>query len=256
VNSVRTVAALGSAGEFPIEQWQTPPVELRDPSAAHADAGLTDAGTIDAGTIDDGIDDGTIVLPWWQHPLNIVTSLVAVALMAGMIGWLVADSNSGPDYGEIDVGFLQDMREHHEQAVAMSFLFLALDDTAPGLRTVARSIAFGQGIEIGRMIQLLRDFGEDEANVGETSMNWMGMSAEVGSMPGMASSEQLDQLANSSGGDADRLFVELMVAHHLGGVEMAAFAAERAENPEVRAMAASIVDSQQGEVNELERLVD
>jgi uncharacterized protein (DUF305 family) len=222
-------------------------VELQDQSVADVS---------DEPTRDDTIDDDTIVLPWWQHPLNIVTSLVAVALMAGMIGWLVADANSGPDYGEVDVGFLQDMREHHEQAVAMSFLFLALDDTAPGLRTVARSIAFGQGIEIGRMIQLLRDFGEDEANLGETSMNWMGMSADVGSMPGMASPAQLDQLANSSGSDADRLFVELMVAHHLGGVEMAAFAAERAENPEVRAMAASIVDSQQGEVNELERLVD
>jgi uncharacterized protein (DUF305 family) len=220
-----------------------------------ADTDVTDvtdvAGDVTGDT--DDTDDGVIVLPWWQHPVNILTSLVAVALIAGMIGWLVADSNAGPDHGAVDTGFLQDMREHHEQAVAMSYIFLALDDTDPGLRTVARSIAFGQAIEIGRMIQLLRDFGEDEANQGDTSMSWMGMSAAVGSMPGMASPAELDELGNSAGVEADRLFVELMTAHHEGGVEMAAFAAENADNAEVRAFATSIVDSQQGEIIELQR---
>jgi uncharacterized protein (DUF305 family) len=47
-----------------------------------------------------------------------------------------------------------------------------------------------------------------------------------------------------------------MVRHHEGGIEMAAFAAAEADDDEVRAMAASIVDSQGDEIAELERLVD
>ena len=76
--------------------------------------------------------DDTIVLPWWQHPFNIAVLVVTAALLAGMVGWMIGDSGAGRDADPVDVGFLQDMREHHEQAVAMSFMYLALDDTQPG----------------------------------------------------------------------------------------------------------------------------
>lgn len=201
-------------------------------------------------------DDDVIVLPWWQHPLNIITLFVAIALVAGMVGWLVGDARAQPRGSEVDIGFLQDMREHHEQALAMSFLYLDLDDTNPGLRTVARSITFGQGIEIGRMIQMLRGFGASEVNEGDTSMTWMGMSAAAGSMPGMASREQIDALAATEGVEADELFVELMSAHHLGGVDMARFAMANASDPEVIALATSIVNQQQSEIIEMQRLLD
>lgn len=205
---------------------------------------------------DEDGDDDSIVLPWWQHPLNIVTMLVAVALVGGMIGWLVADARSGPASSEVDVGFLQDMREHHEQALAMSFIYLDLPDTEPGLRTVARGITMGQGIEIGRMIQMLRDMDADEANLGDTAMTWMGMSSEVGAMPGMASPAELDELSAVAGAEADRLYVDLMVEHHIGGIEMAGYAAEHAANAEVRAMATGMADGQLGEIVEMRRLLD
>jgi uncharacterized protein (DUF305 family) len=203
----------------------------------------------DAGQID---HDDEIVLGWWQHPFNIAVMLVAVAAIAGMIGWMVADANAGHDPNEVDIGFLQDMREHHEQAVAMSLMFTQLPDTSPGLRTVARSIAVGQSIEVGRMIQMLRDLDADEANMGETSMAWMGMPSEVGQMPGMATGAELDELAATSGDAADELFVRLMTDHHQGGIHMAEYAVEHAAVSEVRAMAASIVDSQFHEIAELQ----
>lgn len=205
---------------------------------------------------DDAEGEHPIVLPWWQHPLNIITLLVAIALVGGMVGWLVADARSGPASNDVDVGFLQDMREHHEQALAMSFIYLDLPDTEPGLRTVARGITMGQGIEIGRMIQMLRDMDADEANLGDTAMTWMGMSSEVGAMPGMASPAELDELGAAAGDEADRLFVELMVEHHVGGIEMAAYASENAANDEVRNMATGMVDGQLGEIAEMRQLLD
>ena len=167
--------------------------------------------------VDDDDDDDVIVLPWWQHPLNILTIVITAALLAGMVGWMIGDTNAELAHNEVDTGFLQDMREHHEQAVYMSFIYDSLPDIDPGLRTVATSIIIGQNQDIGRMVQMLRMFGETEANEGETSMAWMGMPVERGQMPGMASEEDLDKLATLSGREADEFFVQLMKAHHEGG---------------------------------------
>jgi uncharacterized protein (DUF305 family) len=194
-----------------------------------------------------------LILPWWQNPLNIATMLVGIAVIAGMIGWIGRDV-ANPRPNAVDIGFLQDMREHHENAVAISFVFLDLAETRPALRTVARSVILGQGIDIGRMIQMLREMGQAEANMGDTSMTWMGMSAAVGSMPGIATSSQLDQLSKSSGSEANQLFVDLMIAHHLGALEMAEYAFGRADLPEVKGLAGSIVQAQRGEIAELRKL--
>src|SRR5262245_39643069 len=202
---------------------------------------------------DTQVDDDTIVLPWWQHPLNIVTMVVTAAILAAMIGWMVGDSNSELAHSDVDTGFLQDMREHHEQATYMAFVYQALPDIDPGLSTVASSIIIGQNQEIGRMVQMLRMFGEPEANEGDTSMGWMGMPVPRGEMPGMASEEDLQHLATLSGREADEFFVELMTNHHNGGIHMADYAASNAKSEEVRKMAAAISSSQADEIAEMQR---
>jgi len=200
--------------------------------------------------------DDVIVLPWWQHPLNILTIVITAALLAGMVGWMIGDSNSELAHNEVDAGFLQDMREHHEQAVYMSFIYNSLPDTDSGLRTVATSIIMGQNQDIGRMVQMLRMLGEPEANEGETSMAWMGMPVERGQMPGMASDADLDKLATLSGREADEFFLQLMKAHHEGGIHMAEYASGNAKNAEVRAMASAMATSQQEEIAEMQRELD
>ena len=197
---------------------------------------------------DDDDDDGVIVLPWWQHPLNIFTIVITAALLAAMVGWMVGDTNAELAHNDVDTGFLQDMREHHEQAVYMSFIYDSLPDIDPGLRTVATSIIIGQNQEIGRMVQMLRMFGETEANEGETSMAWMGMPVARGQMPGMASEEDLDKLGTLSGDEADQFFVQLMKAHHEGGIHMADYAADSASTDVVRGAAATMAEVQRYEV--------
>ena len=216
------------------------------------------ASTPDDDAVDaDEDNDDDVVLSWWQHPVNVITLLVGTALIAGMIGWLIADTAADdPGGGEVDVGFLHDMRAHHDQAVQMAFMYLALPDTEPGLRVVARSILLSQGIDIGRMIQLLRDMDAPEAAETDEAMAWMGMPTTHDQMPGMATEEQLDELGASRGAEADRLFVDLMSAHHQGGIHMAEFAATEADNAEVRAMAESLAESQAEEIIELEGLVE
>ena len=201
--------------------------------------------------VDGGHGDGPVVLGWWQHPFNIVVLVVTAAILAGMVGWMVGDSGGRPSHNEVDTGFLQDMRVHHEQAVLMSFIYRTRPDIEPGLNTIARSIIRGQSIEVGRMIQMLRTLGETEANETGTSMTWMSMIAEANQMPGIASDDDLALLGTLEGREADELFVELMTEHHLGGIEMADFAVEYAEYDEVVKMAAGMAQGQRGEINEM-----
>jgi len=201
-------------------------------------------------------DDDVVVLSWWQHPANVIALVVATALIGGMLGWLVRDAGVDERGNAADVGFLHDMRAHHEQAAQMSLIFIGLDDTSPGLRTVAGSILVGQNIEIGRMIQMLRDMGQPEAAETDEAMAWMGMPTTQEQMPGMATEDQLRELAGSSGAAADDLFVELMVAHHEGGIHMAEAAVEDASLAKVQSFARSIIAGQQGEIAELRQLVD
>jgi uncharacterized protein (DUF305 family) len=200
--------------------------------------------------------DDDVVLPWWQHPFNILTLVVTAAILAGMVGWMIGDDGARIEHNDVDTGFLQDMRVHHEQAVLMGIVYRNLPDTDPGLRTVARSIVTGQSLEVGRMIQLLRMFGEREANDSGTAMVWMGMASGVESMPGMATDDELDRLGRLEGAAADELFVELMTEHHLGGIDMAEYVVANGANDEVEKMATSMASGQRAEIAEMRGLLE
>ncbi len=195
------------------------------------------------------------VRPWWQSKLNLGVIAVAIALLCGGLGWVIGNNRALPDPNKTDIGFLQDMRTHHEQAAELSFNYLARPGTNPDLRVIAREIAFGQGIEIGRMIQLLRQFGAAESNETDVVMSWMNEPTPTDRMPGLATEADLDKLRASTGADADQLFANLMIAHHQGGIHMAQYAAEHANDPEVKLMAASMVAGQTGEISELRGLI-
>jgi uncharacterized protein (DUF305 family) len=70
-------------------------------------------------------------------------------------------------------------------------------------------------------------------------------------MPGLASEQDLQTLARSTGVEADLTFIELMTAHHEGGIHMAERAATDANEEEVRLMAESMVRAQTGDLFEL-----
>lgn len=207
------------------------------------------------GTDGGDTDDEVVVLPWWHNPINLVVIAVGLILVMGTLGWVLGNNHAQPDPNATDVGFLQDMHWHHDQAVTMALMYMSLPDTDPALRQTAEEILVGQNQEIGLMIQMLRDFGEADTNETDTGMAWMGHPTPLDSMPGMATEAQLDQLARSSGADADQLFVELMSAHHQGGIEMAEYAAQHANEAEVRRFAGQIAGNQQEEINEMQQLL-
>ena len=74
-------------------------------------------------------------------------------------------------------------------------------------------------------------------------------------MPGLATHAQLQQLSGSEGVDAERLFLQLMIAHHQGGVEMAEAVVERSSHRVVLDLANSIVQAQSSEIELMRRML-
>lgn len=193
--------------------------------------------------------------PWWHSKLNLGVVGLAIALLCGALGWVIGNNRAIPDPNGTDIGFLQDMRTHHEQAVYLGLYYLSVQGTDRDLRDIAREIVFSQGIEIGRMIQLLRQFGATETNESDVAMTWMNEPTPADRMPGLASQDDIDKLLASTGAAADQLFVALMTAHHEGGIHMAQYALDHANVIEVRRFAFSMISGQTGEINEMQALL-
>lgn len=202
-------------------------------------------------------DESVEVRPWWQNPLNFVAIGVAGLVLGVGIGYFAGDSLATPDVNEVDEGFLQDMRYHHDQAVQMAYFFLTeVDEPHPRLSMLAEEILLSQQMEAGRMVQMLRNFGLSEVNDTGVAMGWMGHEMPIDEMDGLASQEQLDEFAAATGDEASRIFAELMIEHHRGGVHMAEYAVDRADNSAVRSFAQSMIRGQSAEITELQTVVD
>ncbi|SKC60849.1 DUF305 domain-containing protein [Krasilnikoviella flava] len=171
--------------------------------------------------------------------------------MAGMSGGSSSPSATAPGdpseaaVNDADVMFAQMMVPHHEQAVEMSDTLLAKDGVGPELVDLAQQIKAAQGPEIETLTGWLADWGADPAPGGTTGHG----------MGGMMSAEDMQALDDATGADAERLFLEQMVEHHEGAVEMAR--AEVADGADAGAveMARSVVDAQTDEIRLMQELL-
>jgi uncharacterized protein (DUF305 family) len=218
--------------------------------------------TVSAGpTVDDGADTGARPpTPRWAR--IVIAAGIAVALLAGAaIGLLLAAGRAPatPAADSVDVGFAQDMSVHHEQAVGMA-TWERDHTTDPVLRQLAFDIETGQLAQIGRMQGWLA-LWQAPSQPTDGHMAWMGAAghgghgAGVAQMPGMATDEELAGLRASTGAALDVRFLQLMLRHHEGGVEMARYAAEHATVPEVRALASQMVAAQSAESDYMRSLL-
>ncbi len=122
----------------------------------------------------------------------------------------IAESSYSPD----DVRFVQDMIPHHHQALEMAAL-VAERTNRKEVIDVAGRIDASQADEIAFMQQWLRDRGQHVPDPTEHEAMHT-----THKMAGMASAEQMAELAASNGAAFDRLFLKLMIPHHEGAVKM------------------------------------
>lgn len=143
--------------------------------------------------------------------------------------------------------FVQMMIPHHQQAVEMSDLLLAKSGVHADVRTLAQQIKAAQQPEIDQMQSWLDDRGVDDSSMG-------GMD-HSGHMGGMLTAEQLAALKDANGSEGQKLYLEGMIAHHQGAIEMANNVLGVGQDPEVEKLAESIVRTQQAEITEMEKML-
>lgn len=127
-------------------------------------------------------------------------------------------------YSQDDVIFMQDMIIHHQQAVDMAEL-VADRSAREEIVEIAGRINASQADEIAFMQEWLEERGEHAPDpAGSHGMDHGDHDHHAhmdhSTMAGMATPEQMAQLAESEGVTFDILFLELMIAHHEGAVEM------------------------------------
>lgn len=121
-------------------------------------------------------------------------------------------------YSEADVTFMQGMILHHQQAVDMAALVEERTNREE-LVELAGRIDATQADEIAFMRSWLEDRDEMAPDPADPhAMHRSGI--DHSAMSGMATPEQMEALAAAEGVAFDEMFLELMIAHHEGAIEM------------------------------------
>jgi len=200
--------------------------------------------------------------PRW---LLIGLAILAIAALAFAVGRFTAFGASAapvtPTTDSADAGFARDMQVHHNQAVEMAMTIYGKTDDV-GIRTLAYDMATAQSSQAGEMYGWLVQWGLPQS--GGPLMGWMadgsgshdghdvGPSAtddELRAAMGMATDEELAALDGAAGPEAGCMFLELMIRHHQGAIDMVDAILERGEQPRVLAVARSMASVQQSEID-------
>jgi len=154
----------------------------------------------------------------------------------------------GAPYTKADVEFMQGMIAHHAQAVVMSAM-AASHGANPQVLKLSNKIDQSQVPEILIMQQWLKRYDQFAPD----TSSWRHMQ-----MAGMLTEAQLKQLDAAKGVEFDRLFLELMIQHHVGALKMVddLFAAPLSgQEVDVNVFANDVVTAQTGEIGIMQRLL-
>jgi uncharacterized protein (DUF305 family) len=156
-------------------------------------------------------------------------------------------------YNATDVGFAQGMIPHHGQAIEMAEMALDRSDDADVLR-LATAIKAAQQPEIDQLSGWLEDWGQTvpDADIGADH----DMSDTGGMMmSGMMSAADMERLDGAAGSSFDRMWLEMMIQHHEGAIDMADDELADGKFADAKVMAQNIITSQQAEITEMEGLI-
>ena len=190
-----------------------------------------------------------------RRPRGWLTAIAvgAVGLAAGVLVAVVLPADRAPDSDSVEAGFARDMIAHHERAVEMGEILRTRPGVGQDVERLAGDIVLTQQAQIGQLRGWMDVWGVPETG-SAPRLAWTDMPVS-GAMPGMASSEQLDELAAASGVDAEILFLQLMIPHHRAALDMARSALERSDNPLTRRFAEAVIAAQAAEIETMQQML-
>lgn len=144
-------------------------------------------------------------------------------------------------HNAVDIAFAQNMIPHHRQAIEMSAL-VPDRSTNPQIIKLASQISAAQDPEVRTLNTFLVQWNQDAATPDRSGPAQM-------PMDGMA------KLASLQGAEFDRLWLQSMIGHHQGAIEMAKAEIANGANIDAIAMAKNIAATQQTEIDQMKTMV-
>lgn len=169
------------------------------------------------------------------------------------------------DWNEADAAFVTGMIHHHAQALTMTAWVPDRASSEP-LRALADRMHNTQGAEIELMSRWLKDHDQPVPQLPENPGKPEGGDGtgprapehhlqDHELMPGMLTEAELAELEAASGAEFDRLFLEGMIKHHRGAIDMCAEVTATGIDQRVQELASNIGVDQQAEIARLEELL-
>lgn len=163
------------------------------------------------------------------------------------------DIPDGAEFNATDVAFAQGMIPHHGQAVQMADMALDVSSN-PDVTALAEQIKAAQSPEIEQMTTWLTDWDQavpDPNAVMDDNMDGAGGMM----MSGMMSAADMERLTDATGTDFDRMFLEMMILHHEGAIEMAEQELADGKYEPTLDLAQAVITGQQAEIEEMNSLI-
>jgi len=155
-------------------------------------------------------------------------------------------------YNAADIAFAENMIPHHKQAIELARL-VPDRSTNPELVTLADQIPAAQQPEINILNVLLVQWNENpEVRSGDAD----GQGGQGRSMQGMVDDATVSRLESLRGTEFDTLWLQSMIGHHQGAVEMAKTEIADGENVDAIAMAKTMAAAQQAEIGQMKQMLD
>jgi uncharacterized protein (DUF305 family) len=179
-----------------------------------------------------------------MRPMLLVVVAAALVAACGRGGASPLPADQPPTFNDTDVGFLQAMIPHHQQAIDMAKLVEGRTQR-PELVKLATSITASQGAEIRTMQGFLTRWNRPAPAAGEAGH-------DEPQAPGMLGQGQLDWLKTLEGVRFDLGFVTMMRTHHGGAVEMAEAELRSGSSASIKTLAKRMIAAQQAEIRQLQ----
>jgi uncharacterized protein (DUF305 family) len=154
-------------------------------------------------------------------------------------------------YNADDVAFATNMIPHHQQAVDLSAM-VPDRSTNAGLVALAQQISAAQQPEINVMKVFLVQWTDGAGN--PTSSN-SGHAGHGNAMQGMVDAATMTKLQSLTGAEFDKLWLESMIGHHQGAIEMAKAEIANGDNVDAKDLAKNIVTTQEAEIGQMKQMV-
>lgn len=164
--------------------------------------------------------------------------LLLAAISILMLSGCATSEQTDSEFSTSDINFAEMMIPHHEQAIEMS------------------EIAFKNTVN-PEVLQLAQEIKDAQAPEIDSMKSWAGVKVSTHAghmMDGMLSKDELNALQEASGAEFDQLFLQGMIKHHQGAIEMAADVKD-SKSKVVADLSAAIIKQQEIEISRMQELL-